>query len=127
MSKSLPFFLFFLMGISSLQAQTTIGAGAVGEGFTKVTRVDAFSALNNPATLGDLKGFNAAAFFENRFNVGNLSNGAFALNKEVTNGTIALGFQNFGFGSLINQQFTGAYGRTFAEKVSFGVAFHYRH
>lgn len=127
MSKFLPSLFFFFLGIYCLQAQNTIGAAAVGEGFTNVTRVDAFSALNNPATLGDLKGFNAAAFFENRFNVGNLSNGAFALSKEVTNGTIALGFNNFGFGSLINQQFTGAYGRTFADKVSFGMAFHYRH
>ncbi|MFT3824838.1 MAG: hypothetical protein QM731_12990 [Chitinophagaceae bacterium] len=114
-----PFPALFSQSLHYPSAATTIGSGAYSQSFS-----DAFSFLNNQASLGSLKQVNAGVYGERRYMLEELNFLMGAVGLPVGSGGLGVAVKYFGW-SQYNESSVGlAYGKNLG-KVNIGVQFNY--
>lgn len=97
------------------------GARSAGMGHSSVTLTDLWSSFNNQAALARLESTVAGIYYENRFNLRELSYKAAACAIPMHSGTLALSVSHYGF-ELWNESKGGiAYGRSFGKYLCAGM------
>ncbi len=103
-------------------------AGALSRSLANASlaETDLWSAFNNPAGLAGLTNPTAGIFIENKFNIGELNLGAFALALPVKSGSFALDIYSFNNSIIYSyQKFGFAYGMKLGKRLTAGVQLNY--
>lgn len=123
-------FILLLGGADSVYTSNDnypFGGRAAGMGNAAVTLYDFWAVSHNQAGLARLEHGAAGVYFENRFQIKELSFGAVAVAYPSLSGVLAVNFTYFGF-ELYNETKIGlAYARDFGERFSAGVQLNYHH
>ena len=81
------------------------------------------AAFSNQAGLADVKGVQAIAFVEQRFDLAELSTASFAVAKNFNFGTAAINLSSFGFSDYSNQKLGLAYARKLFDNLAISGQF----
>ena len=121
--------LYILIGLISIMGIRTptfaignqsSGARSLALGNANVTLFDVWSANNNQAGLGLVKGFSIGASYENRFGLSELGLSTLNMAVPFKFGTFGLTVQQFGFSEYSENKFGLAYGMELSKKVRLG-------
>jgi hypothetical protein len=105
---------------NALLAQT-LGARAAGLGSSAISLVDAYSAYNNPGTLGFITQTSTGFYYENRFLIKQLAFSGFSMATPLKKGSIGLSYTSFGYNAF-RQSLSGvSYGIALNENISIGT------
>lgn len=117
-------FLFYnIVNTVSAQAPYPAGSRAAALADASLLISDVWSAHNNPAAMTGVKELQIGLWTERKFNIKELTNGAFSLVLPTKNtGAFGLGFYQFGGTTYLRQQkFSFAYALPLSEKISVGI------
>jgi hypothetical protein len=104
-----------------------LGGRAAGMGNAAVTLYDLWAISHNQAGMAKIEHTSAGIYFENRYQVREMSLGAVALALPTKSGVFGISFTYFGF-ELYNETKTGlAYSRHFSERFSTGLQLNYHY
>ena len=126
--KKLFISLFFSCLVSFVLAgneNQSYGARSGAIGNASVTLSDCWSAFNNQAGLGFVKGIEVGTFYENRFLLKQLSAEAFAFALPVKGGAFGLSYSSFGYSAYSENKYALAFGKSFGENISAGIQLDY--
>lgn len=118
----LAFALLLTLGNLSLNAQIGLNLAestrslSLGGSSLLFENIDA--AYSNQAGLTNIKGIQAIAFVEQRFDLAELSTASIAVAKGFKFGTVAMHFSSFGFSDFSNQKLGLAYARKLFDNLS---------
>ncbi|MDF2449572.1 MAG: hypothetical protein K0R26_2076 [Bacteroidota bacterium] len=120
-------FILFLFPLSLLSSngEGPIAPRSAALGHASLTLFDAWSVRNNQGSLGFVRKGEAAAFYENRFLVKELSQTGFATAVPVKKGTFGLCYSSMGYQLYRESQATLSYGMKLSENISAGIGFDY--
>jgi hypothetical protein len=121
----LIFYLSFVTRNSSFADNSPLGARLAGIGGASVSLADVWSAQNNQAGLGFQKNYSAGIVYQNHFLIKELSTKAFSAVVPVKGGTFGLLVSNFGYSQFMQNKIALAFGKSFGEKISAGIAMDY--
>ena len=102
-----------------------LGARSAALGHASVTLRDVWSLHNNQAGLGFLKKVAAGAYYENRFNLSEMSLRGAVFAVPTKAGTFGLNVQQFGFSAYNETKYGLAYARKFGDNFSAGIQLNY--
>ena len=130
MKKTLLCFLFaFPSAICHLPSafadNAPLGARSSAIGGASVSLSDVWSVQNNQAGLGFQKTFTGGIVYQNPLMVKELSTKALGLAMPVKGGTFGLLVSNFGYKLFSQNKYSLAFGKSFGEKISAGIAMDY--
>lgn len=120
--------LLLILSHSLLIGQTVrrpVAALYTGLGSYSMSHVDVFSAVNNQASLAQIKNASAGVYGERRFMLDELSLYQFAVGVPTKSGNFGIKAGYFGFSDYNESQIGLAYGRTLGSKIDVGVQFNY--
>jgi hypothetical protein len=113
---------------SNSQAQHPVFSGdarSQGMANARVMISNSWSGLNNPAGLAGIGAISFGLYVENRYQVSELSLGAFSLGIPTKTGTYGISYAAFGY-SLFNQEHASlSYGKALGKKIRAGIGIHY--
>lgn len=111
----------------SVSAQDTeaYGAGARAMGGSGLMLHDAWSALNNPATLAQFSGFRAGISYRNRFLVKEMADKSSSLCFNKGDNHFAVGITSFGYSLFSRSRFGLSYARKLGDGFYGGVRVNY--
>ena len=125
----MPRFIFFLIffAVALLQAQHfTGGARSSGLGGSSSTFFDVWSVQNNQAGLGQIHQVEAGVYYENRFQLKELTYSAMAFAIPLKkNGAFGVSYNTFGYSAFRQSKAGLAYGMRFGENFSAGMQLDY--
>jgi hypothetical protein len=127
--KNFMVFILLLQAMPALSSNDNypFGGRAAGMGNAAVTLYDFWAVSHNQAGLASVKRPAAGVYFENRYQVKELSLGAGAFVLPVSSGVFGASFTYFGF-ELYNETKVGlAYARHFGERFSAGIQLNYHY
>jgi len=119
--------LFSLLPICLFAGNTrnVSGAQSAALGFSSVSFVNPWSAINNQAGLGFTEDIQLSAYAENRFLLTELSLFSLAAAVPTKSGTFGLGLSYFGDEFLSETFLRLGYGRKLSEQLSIGIELDY--
>lgn len=119
--------LFTLLFIIPFCAFSQVGEGgrATGLAGTSVCLSDGWSVFHNQAGLTQVKGWEAGAFFQNRFLVENLGDRGIYAASKAGSGVLAGSYQSFGVPGFNQSRVGLAYALPLSDKFSIGVQANY--
>lgn len=125
--KKTIFFTCALLVIIGLNAQNEgiSGARSYGLAGNAILFQDVWSTNNNPAGLGELKSWNAGFSYENQFLLNELSNRTIIATLPVSQGSIGLSVNQFGFSNYNENRIGLSYGQQLGKKLSMGIQLNY--
>ncbi|MBI3502335.1 MAG: hypothetical protein HY063_11125 [Bacteroidetes bacterium] len=110
---------------SAIADNSPLGARSAGMGNASVSLADVWSVQNNQAGLGFQKKFSAGIVYQNPFLMKELSTKAFGLAAPVKGGTFGVLVSSFGYSQFSQNKIALAFGKSFGEKISAGIAMDY--
>jgi hypothetical protein len=127
--KKACFLCSFLLPATVVSADQPYPSGArsTALGTATVTLNDAWCTLNNPSGLGSLNRISSGISYENRFLVKELNTRCFALTFPVPEGTLGFSLVSFGYPLYLQNRYALAFGKSFSNKFSLGIALNYLH
>ncbi|MBK5284134.1 MAG: hypothetical protein JJE25_01920 [Bacteroidia bacterium] len=125
-TSTISIFLFSFYYSFAGNENVAAGARSTGVSGASVCYSDLWSAFQNQAGLADVKKISGGIYFENRFNLTELSVKGFVFALPASeSGTFALSGTYFGY-SLYNEKKIGvAFGKSFGSKLKAGVQLDY--
>lgn len=99
-----------------------VGARAAGMGNITTVQTDVWSAVNNPAGLGMLSGFNLGVSHEQRFSMPEMGVSTLAGTFPLLGNGVGLALSNLGFTDYGENWFSIAAGRKLAKYLSVGIS-----
>jgi hypothetical protein len=122
--------LFILVNIFIITAFATgenwpVGGRSAGMSNASITLSDIWSVSNNQAGLAYLKDISAGVYYEDRFDLKDLSLKAGALAIPTKSGVFGLSTTYFGYSQYYESKAGLAYGKSFGNKFSAGVQLDY--
>ncbi len=117
--------IFLFHSAQGQSGYTKLSARAKGMGYTGATLSDGWSAFNNIAGLGDVKGSTAQAAIENRYGIEGFNNMGAAFTHQLNMGTAGLSLFRFGDELYSEQQVGVGYGKR-AGLATIGGQINYR-
>lgn len=122
----LVFSVFGLVQLLHGQENMTAGARQVGLGGTGLVGSDIWMSAHNQAGLANLEGPAAGTYFNNRFQMNELTTAAFAIAYPHKNlGTFGLNYTQFGYELFSQRKFAFAYAMRLGKKISAGIQIDY--
>jgi hypothetical protein len=118
----------FIGGYGMLQAQnlpSNIGAQASGMGGTGVAADGFWAAANNQAALGFNDQWGAGFYYENRYDLKELSLNAISAVIPITKGSFGINFSSFGYSQYSERKYALAYGLALSPRLALGVQLDY--
>jgi hypothetical protein len=94
-------------------------------GKTSLTLQDAWSILNNPATMCNINAINIGIFYENKFLMKETGYGALSFASPFANGNIGMGVTHYGFNLFQQNKVTLGYSKQLFQNLSMGVNINY--
>lgn len=113
--------VIFIFIVRTLSTAQTLGARASAMGSSCVSLIDAYSAHNNPGTLGFLDKTSSGFYYENRFLLKQLAFSGFAFASPLKKGTLGLSYTNFGYSAFRQSSSSLSYGIALNENISVGT------
>jgi len=117
--------IFYNSFINGQTVRRPVAARYTGFGSYSINHVDVFSAVNNQASLAQLKSAAAGVYGERRFMLDELGFYQLAVALPTKSGNFGIKAGYFGFSDYNESQMGLAYGRKLGSKIDVGVQFNY--
>lgn len=102
-----------------------VGARHAGMGYTGVAYGGIWGVYHNQAALAGIEGFGFGAYFQNNFNINELSVKAASFTLPVFNGVAGAAFTHFGYSGYSETKFGLAYAMELGDKLEAGIQIDY--
>lgn len=125
MRLSIILISLFLSSQSWAQSGDIPGGPSAGMAGAGLGMTNAWSFYQNQAGLADIEGIESGAFYQSRFLTSELGFQGLTAAMPVGNGTMAVGFQSFGYSQFRESQYGLAYAMRLSEELNIGVGLDY--